>query len=137
MTASSISDTSPQGQDLNAGVLKRNAWWEQFTQFGLCSPALLLVLIILVLPVGWLFSVSFIGASGEFLLSHLHHHIPGQPAQHRIVYPDRISVFIFSIATAKPPCIPVSDHGFTAILDIPAGAHLCLAGPVTAQRPGQ
>ena len=68
MTASSISDTSPQGQDLNAGVLKRNAWWEQFTQFGLCSPALLLVLIILVLPVGWLFSVSFIGASGEFSL---------------------------------------------------------------------
>jgi putative spermidine/putrescine transport system permease protein/spermidine/putrescine transport system permease protein len=62
------SDSSKPDNRLNSNVLKRNAWQEQLAQFGLCSPALLLVLVILVLPVGWLFSVSFVGATGEFSL---------------------------------------------------------------------
>jgi len=41
---------------------------ERLKLFGLASPALLLVLVILVIPVGWLFYVSFVGADGSFSL---------------------------------------------------------------------
>jgi putative spermidine/putrescine transport system permease protein/spermidine/putrescine transport system permease protein len=49
----------------NAGGLRRDALRERLALLGLCSPALLLVLVILVIPVGWLFYLSFIGADGE------------------------------------------------------------------------
>lgn len=48
--------------------LRRDAWRERMQLFGLASPALLLVLVVLVIPVGWLFYVSFIGADGGFSL---------------------------------------------------------------------
>lgn len=52
--------------DMNAAGLRRDARLERLKLFGLSSPALLLVLVILVIPVGWLFYVSFIGADGTF-----------------------------------------------------------------------
>ncbi len=52
--------------DLNAAGLRRDGRLERLKLFGLSSPALLLVLVILVVPVGWLFYVSFIGADGTF-----------------------------------------------------------------------
>lgn len=52
--------------DLNAAGLRRDERLERLKLFGLSSPAVLLVLIILVIPVGWLFYVSFIGADGTF-----------------------------------------------------------------------
>jgi len=54
--------------DMNAAGLRRDERFERLRLFGLSSPALLLVLVILVLPVGWLFYVSFIGADGSFSL---------------------------------------------------------------------
>ena len=54
--------------DLNAAGLRRDDWRERWTLFGLASPAILIVLVILVIPVGWLFYVSFIGADGTFSL---------------------------------------------------------------------
>lgn len=53
---------------LNAGGLKLDEQLERLKLFGLSSPAILLVLIILVIPVGWLFYVSFVGADGQFSL---------------------------------------------------------------------
>ncbi|MEZ5797585.1 MAG: ABC transporter permease [Paracoccaceae bacterium] len=52
----------------NAAGLRRDERMERLALFGLGSPALLLVLVILVLPVGWLFYVSFVGADGQFSL---------------------------------------------------------------------
>ncbi|MBI1384585.1 MAG: ABC transporter permease subunit [Rhizobiales bacterium] len=52
----------------NAASLKRDALLERLSLFGLASPALLLVLVLLVLPVGWLSYVSFIGADGGYSL---------------------------------------------------------------------
>ena len=52
--------------DLNAAGLRRDERLERLKLFGLSSPAILLVLVILVIPVGWLFYVSFIGADGTF-----------------------------------------------------------------------
>jgi len=48
--------------------LRRDEWLERMKLFGLGSPAILLILVILVIPVGWLFYVSFIGADGTFSL---------------------------------------------------------------------
>ena len=50
--------------DLNAAGLQRDRIRERMALFGLASPALLLVLVILVIPVGWLFYLSMIGADG-------------------------------------------------------------------------
>lgn len=54
--------------DMNAAGLRRDERLERLKLFGLSSPALILVLIILVIPVGWLFYVSFVGADGSFSL---------------------------------------------------------------------
>lgn len=51
---------------MNAADLRRDEHLERLKLFGLSSPALLMVLVILVIPVGWLFYVSFIGADGTF-----------------------------------------------------------------------
>jgi putative spermidine/putrescine transport system permease protein/spermidine/putrescine transport system permease protein len=52
----------------NETGLRRDERLERLRLFGLGSPAMLLILVILVIPVGWLFYVSFIGADGGFSL---------------------------------------------------------------------
>ena len=52
----------------HAEGLERDAWAERWSLFALVSPALMLVLVILVVPVGWLFWLSFVGADGSFTL---------------------------------------------------------------------
>jgi putative spermidine/putrescine transport system permease protein/spermidine/putrescine transport system permease protein len=52
----------------HARELKSDARRERLALLGLCSPALLLILVIMVIPVGWLFWLSFIGESGDFSL---------------------------------------------------------------------
>lgn len=54
--------------DRNARGLARDAMRERLALFGLCSPALILVLVILVVPTAWLTWVSFLGADGTFSL---------------------------------------------------------------------
>ena len=54
----------------NAALLKRHAQRERRALLGLASPAVLIVLAIMVVPVGWLFYLSFIGDSGHFSLEH-------------------------------------------------------------------
>ena len=57
-----------QATPANAAGLRVDEKLERMKLFGLSSPALLLVLIILVIPVGWLFFVSFLGGDGQFSL---------------------------------------------------------------------
>lgn len=54
--------------DLHAAGLRRDERLERWKLFGLASPAILLVLVVLVIPVGWLFYVSFVGVDGNFSL---------------------------------------------------------------------
>lgn len=54
----------------NAEHLARAARHEQWTLLGLTAPALLLVGGLLVLPVLWLFGLSFTGDAGNFSLEH-------------------------------------------------------------------
>ncbi len=52
------------------GELRRDALRERLAMMGLCSPALLLVLVILVIPTGWLFGLSFLDDNGNLTLEH-------------------------------------------------------------------
>ncbi|MEM1384539.1 MAG: ABC transporter permease [Pseudomonadota bacterium] len=54
----------------NAEGLRRDATAERMTMLGLCSPAIFLVMIIMIIPVGWLFWLSFLGDDGSFTLEH-------------------------------------------------------------------
>lgn len=54
----------------HAEGLKQDAFLERLRLFGLCSPALILVLVIMVLPVAWLFYISFLNDEGTFSLEH-------------------------------------------------------------------
>jgi len=59
-----------QGMALNAASLHADEARERRTLFGLSLPALLLVFVTLVVPVGWLFWLSFLSDAGEFSLEH-------------------------------------------------------------------
>ncbi len=54
----------------HASGLKQDDFVERLRLFGLCSPALLLVFVIMILPVGWLFYISFLSDEGTFSLEH-------------------------------------------------------------------
>lgn len=54
--------------NLNSEALESARRKEQFLLLGLTSPALLAVFLIIFIPVGWLFSLSFFNMSGEFTL---------------------------------------------------------------------
>ncbi len=61
----------PDTQDQpNSSGLRRDAQMERLGLIGLCSPALFLVMVVMVLPVAWLFWLSFIGDDGSFTLEH-------------------------------------------------------------------
>ena len=51
---------------LNVAGLARDERAERRLYLGLCSPALLVVLVLLCLPIGWLFWLSFVGEQGQF-----------------------------------------------------------------------
>jgi ABC-type spermidine/putrescine transport system permease subunit I len=60
----------PDAPRPNARELADDARRERLALLGLTSPALLLVLVIMAIPVGWLFWLSFIGDDGALTLEH-------------------------------------------------------------------
>ena len=67
MATTNITNLEPR---LNENMLRQDAWRERWSLLGLASPAVLTVLIVMILPVGWLFYLSFIGDDGTFSLEH-------------------------------------------------------------------
>jgi putative spermidine/putrescine transport system permease protein/spermidine/putrescine transport system permease protein len=68
---------------LHAGALRRDGVRERWMLFGLSLPALLLVGIVLIIPVSWLFWLSFLSDAGGLSLEH-YHHLADHPAYARI-----------------------------------------------------
>ena len=56
--------------DLNKRELRQQAASEQRMLLSLASPAVLAVTAIIIIPVGWLFFLSFLGSDGQFSLEH-------------------------------------------------------------------
>lgn len=54
----------------NARALRRSAMFERWGLLGLVAPALLLITVTMLLPVGWLFYLSLLSDAGEFSLEH-------------------------------------------------------------------
>ena len=52
----------------NEDALKKLASREEYTFLGLTLPYLTMVIALVVIPVGWLFYLSFIGRDGNFSL---------------------------------------------------------------------
>ncbi len=66
----------------NAAGLRRDRLLERLALFGLGAPALLLVTIAMLIPVGWLFWLSFLSDAGSFSLEHYQRMIE-QPSYYR------------------------------------------------------
>ena len=58
-------DSAPE---LNVAALRRSTRNEQFRLLALCAPALLLIGFVVLGPIGWLSSLSFVGPDGPTLL---------------------------------------------------------------------
>ena len=56
-------------EHLHERELRNDARRESLALFGLCSPALLLVFVVMVIPVAWLFWLSFVGNDGHLSLA--------------------------------------------------------------------
>ena len=54
------------GSPINARGLQTDEQRERWMVLGLCGPALLLIVVVMVVPVAWLFWLSFIGEDGTF-----------------------------------------------------------------------
>jgi len=59
-----------QAQALNEVALSGQERREQWTLLGLSTPAILVIAIVVLVPVGWLFYLSFVGSDGQFSLEH-------------------------------------------------------------------
>ena len=69
---SSAEFQTTKAQPLNEAELRKQAVGEQRMLLGLAFPAVLAVLAVVVIPVGWLFYLSFVGSDGQFTLDHYH-----------------------------------------------------------------
>lgn len=56
--------------DLNEKSLRTQGVREQRMLLSLATPAIVLIIAIILIPVGWLFYLSFIGSDGQFSLEH-------------------------------------------------------------------
>jgi ABC-type spermidine/putrescine transport system permease subunit I len=78
----------------NARGLRRDALRERVALFSLSLPALALVVVIMIVPIGWLCLLSFVADDGSLSLVH-YHRLIAQPAYGRIV----LATFEISAAT--------------------------------------
>lgn len=69
--------------DLNAAALRADERREHWQLLGLSGPALALVLVTMVLPIGWLFGLSFLADDGSLSLMHYRRMVE-QPSYARI-----------------------------------------------------
>ena len=85
---------------LNAAGLARDGWMERLALFGLAAPALVLVGVVMLAPVGWLFGLSFLSDAGTFSLEHYQRMLE-QPSYYRtFVMTFQISLLTTAICVA-------------------------------------
>jgi ABC-type spermidine/putrescine transport system permease subunit I len=71
------------GDAPNAAGLRRDAIAERLVLLGLSAPAVALVIVTMIAPVGWLFGLSFVGENGGWSLEH-YRRLVEQPSYGRI-----------------------------------------------------
>ena len=58
------------GERIHASELKRQERIEQWSLLSLSIPALIVIFLVVIIPIGWLFYLSFIGSEGQATLEH-------------------------------------------------------------------
>lgn len=107
----------------NADGLRRDARGERLALFGLTLPALALVLVTMVAPVAWLFSLSFLADDGSFSLVH-YQRLVDQPSYARIF---RATFEISALATVI--CIVLGYPLAYVLSQLPTRwANICMIG---------
>ena len=148
--AATDTERTSTSERLHEEGLKRDAHLERMRLFGLCSPALILVLVIMVIPVGWLFYLSFLSDEGAFSLEHYQRMIDSKSYARIFRTTFEVSILTTVICCligyplayflAQLPSRAANICLLTvllSVLDLAAGAHLCLACAAAAQGPDQ
>ena len=118
-TASTLADRGTTSA--NAAGLRRDDTVERLVLFGLSAPALVLVLVTMIVPVAWLFGLSFLDDAGSFSLEHYRRMIE-QPSYGRTF----LVTFQVSLLTTAI-CIATGYPLAYAMSQMPARmANLCL-----------
>ena len=58
------------GERIHASELKRQERIEQWSLLSLSIPALIVIFLVVIIPIGWLFYLSFVGSEGQATLEH-------------------------------------------------------------------
>jgi ABC-type spermidine/putrescine transport system permease subunit I len=107
----------------NAEGLRRDARRERFALFGLSVPALALVVVTMILPIAWLFWLSFLADDGSLSLVH-YRRLIDQPSYARIF---RATFEISALATLV--CIVLGYPLAYVLAQLPVRlANLCMIG---------
>jgi len=113
----------PRDSGPNARGLRRDALAERAALFGLSMPALLLVTVTMIVPIAWLFWLSFLGDDGGFSLAN-YRRLVEQPSYGRIF---RATFEISALATAI--CVLLGYPLAYALSQLPRRlANLCMIG---------
>ena len=70
MSTAHASDSAGAPGDYHAAGLRRDQWRERMGLASLAAPALILVAVTMLVPVGWLFGLSFLDDNGALSLEH-------------------------------------------------------------------
>ena len=105
----------------NAAGLARDHWRERLTLFSLSAPALLLVLVAMLIPVGWLFGLSFLSDSGQLSLEHYQRMLE-QPSYYRTF----LMTFEISLMTTILCVVLGYPLAYVLAQIPPRAANLCL-----------
>ena len=62
--------TAVAGQEVNLASLRQQERKEKLVMLGLTVPYLLIVILLIIIPIGWLFGTSFVGQDGSFTFKH-------------------------------------------------------------------
>ncbi len=114
-------DTPAPAGNLYAQELRRDARRERWVLLGLSGPALLLLVVMMILPVAWLFGLSFVGDDGHLTLAH-YQRMLDQPSFRRIF----LTTFQVSVITTVLCVLTGYPLAYLIAHLPPRAANLCL-----------
>ena len=132
-------------QNINQAGLTQLARREHFTFFGLTLPYLVLVGAMIIIPIGWLFFLSFIGRDGSFSFENYERMMNSKAYIRIFITTFKISILclaglpagLFHVADIPEMGQYLHDRRVDPVLDKPSCTDLCMAGAVAEERPRQ
>ena len=133
-------------EHLNEANLRKLAGRERFTFFGLTLPYLLMVAVLIIIPIGWLFYLSFIGRDGTLSFENYTRMVESKAYIRIFITTFKISFLTtlicaligyplaYFMSQLSNRWANIYDRRSDSVLDKLAGADICVAGSVTEKR---